>query len=89
MCAMGGPVYVCYGWPCICVLWVALYMCAMGGSVYVCYGWSCICVLWVDLYMCDMGVPVYVCYGPPILKYMAVFHCLKSTFNYVTDVYFK
>jgi hypothetical protein len=25
----------------------------------------------------------------PILKYMAVFHFLKSTSNYVTDVYFK
>jgi hypothetical protein len=25
----------------------------------------------------------------PILKYMVVFHFLKSTFNYVTDVYFK
>jgi hypothetical protein len=37
MCAMGGPVYVCYGWPCICVPWVALYMCAMDGPVYVCY----------------------------------------------------
>jgi hypothetical protein len=25
----------------------------------------------------------------PILKYMAVFHFLKSTSNYVTDVYLK
>jgi hypothetical protein len=54
MYAMGGPVYVCYGWPCICVLWVALYICAMGGPVYVCYGWPCICVLWAGLYMCAM-----------------------------------
>ena len=33
MCSMGGHVYVCYGWPCICMLWVALYMHAMGGPV--------------------------------------------------------
>ena len=33
MYAMGGHVYVCYGWPCICMLWVALYMYAMGGPV--------------------------------------------------------
>jgi hypothetical protein len=39
MCAMDDPLYVFYGLPCICVLWVALYMCAMDGPVYVCYGW--------------------------------------------------
>ena len=47
MCAVGGIVYVCYGWPCICVIWVVLYMCAIGGPVYVCYWWPCICVLYV------------------------------------------
>ena len=26
MCAMGGPAYVCYGWPCICMLKVALFI---------------------------------------------------------------
>ena len=26
MYARGDPVYVYYGWPCICILWVALYM---------------------------------------------------------------
>jgi hypothetical protein len=45
MCAMGGPVYVCYGWPCICIIWVDLYMHDMGGPVYVWYGWPCICML--------------------------------------------
>ena len=77
MYAMDGPVYVCYVLPCMCVLSVALYMYAMGGPVYVCYGWTCICVIWVSLYMCA------------ILKYIGVFHCLKSRSNYVTDVYFK
>jgi hypothetical protein len=33
MCAMGGPVYVFYGWPFICVLLVALYVYAKGGPV--------------------------------------------------------
>jgi hypothetical protein len=64
MCALRGPVYVNYGWPCICMLCVdlyidamgGLYMYAMGGPVYVCYGWPC---------MFDMGGPVYVCYGGP------------------------
>jgi hypothetical protein len=55
MYAMGGPVYMCSGWPCICVLWVALYIYAMGGPVYVCSGWPCTCVLWVAMYMCAMG----------------------------------
>ena len=72
MCAIGGPVYVCYEWPCICVLWVALYMCTMGGPVYVCYGWPCICVLWVALCICAMGSPVYVCYGWPCICMLCV-----------------
>jgi hypothetical protein len=38
MYAMGGPVYVCYVWPCIWVLLVALYMYAMDYPVYVCSG---------------------------------------------------
>ena len=38
MCAMGGPVYLCYGWPCISVLCVALYMYDMSDPVDVCYG---------------------------------------------------
>ena len=33
MYAMGNPVYMCYGWPCICVLCIDIYMCAIGGSV--------------------------------------------------------
>ena len=45
MCAMRGPVYVCYWWPCMCmlrvalynVIWVAMYMFAMDGLVYVWY----------------------------------------------------
>jgi hypothetical protein len=60
MCAMGGPVYVSYGWTCICMIWVTLYMCGMGGPVYVCYRWTCICVLWVALYMYAIGGPVLV-----------------------------
>jgi hypothetical protein len=61
MCALGGPVYVNYGWPYICMLWVDLYIDAMGGlymyamgdPVYIYYGWSS---------MFDMGGPVYACY---------------------------
>jgi hypothetical protein len=79
MCAIGGPVYVCYGWPCICVIWVALYMCAMGGSVYVCYGWPCICVLWVALYLCAMGGPVYVCHSLHIQATLAYIY--RATHN--------
>jgi hypothetical protein len=60
MCAMSGPVYVCYGWPCICMLWVALYKYAMGSPVYVCYVWPCIWVLLVALYMYAMDYAVYV-----------------------------
>jgi hypothetical protein len=63
MCALDGPVYVCYEWPYVCVLWVTPFMCDMGGPVYVFYGWPCICMLWVALYMCTM----YHTYaGPPI-----------------------
>jgi hypothetical protein len=32
---MGGRAYVCYGWPCICMLGVTMYMYAMGGPVYI------------------------------------------------------
>ena len=42
---MGGRAYVCYGWPCICMLGVTLYMYTMGGPVYIFI----------------MGGPVYVC----------------------------
>jgi hypothetical protein len=58
MCAMDGPVYVCYEWTWICVLWVALYMCAMCGPVYVFYGWPFICELLVALYVYAKGGPV-------------------------------
>ena len=47
----GCPVYVCDGWPCIYIIWVALYMVAMG---------VCICMLWVALHMYDMGDPIYI-----------------------------
>jgi hypothetical protein len=36
--ALGGPIYVCYVWSCICVILEALYIYAMGGPAYVCYG---------------------------------------------------
>ena len=58
MYAMGDPVYVYYGWPCICILWVALYMYAKV---------ACICRLWVALYMYAMGGPVYACYAWPCI----------------------
>jgi hypothetical protein len=72
---MGGRAYVCYGWPCICMLGVTLYMYTMGGPVYVYYGWPCICMLrwpcicrlWVTLYMYAMGGPVYVYYAWPCI----------------------
>ena len=69
MCAMYGPVYVFHWWPCICVLWMSLYICfmvtmymyALGGPVYVYYEISCMCVLWDVLYMYAMGGPAYGC----------------------------
>jgi hypothetical protein len=42
-----------------------------------------------NYYICKTQIDVQSSNRHPILKYMAVFHFLKSTFNYVTDVYFK